>query len=142
MPDALLVLDIDLEIADQHNRAFGADALAAPRELAALHVALHDVDAILLIEGDAGDFVETDDIILADQAALPGRVVHEHLRDSRLAAVSIECHAATVGLRVAGAWQFGGSNARGWPKPGGTEIGAPKTKPLYRPEFRHRGNSW
>ena len=39
-------------------------------ELAGLHVALHDVDAVLLVEGDAGDLVEADDVVLADQPAL------------------------------------------------------------------------
>ena len=50
------------------------------------HVALHDVDAVLLIEGNAGDLVEADHVVLADQTALPAGVVHEHLRDRRLAA--------------------------------------------------------
>ena len=51
--DALLVLDVDVEIAHQHDGPIRADALLATRELAALHVALHDVDAILLVEGNA-----------------------------------------------------------------------------------------
>ena len=55
-------------------------------ELAGLHVALHDVHAVLLVEGDAGDFVEADDVVLADQAALAVGIVDEHARDRRLAA--------------------------------------------------------
>ena len=58
----------------------------AAAELARRHVALHDVHAVLLVEGDAGDFVEADHVVLADQAALAGRIVHEHLGDGRLAA--------------------------------------------------------
>ena len=60
MADALLVLHIDLEIAHQDDGSIGPDALLATRELAALHVALHDVDAVLLIERDARDLIETD----------------------------------------------------------------------------------
>ena len=84
--DALLVLDVDVEVADHDDAAVGADALLAAAELAGLHVALHDVDAVLLVEGDAGDLVEADHVVLADQPALAGRVVHEHAGDGRLAA--------------------------------------------------------
>ena len=67
-------------------RAVCPDGLTAAGELAGLHVALHDVDAVLLVEGDAGDLVEADDVVLGDEAALPGRVVDEHAGDGRLAA--------------------------------------------------------
>jgi len=50
------------------------------------HVAFHDIDSVLLIEGDAGDLVKTDDIVLADETTLSRGVVHEHLGDRRLAA--------------------------------------------------------
>ena len=86
MSDPLLLLDIDVEVADHDDAAVGADVLLAAAELARRHVALHDVDAVLLVEGDAGHLVEADDVVLADQAALAGRVVHEHLGDRRLAA--------------------------------------------------------
>ncbi len=86
MADALLVLDVDLEIAHHDDAAVGADALLAPAELARLHVALHDIDAILLVEGDAGHFVEADHIVLADQPPLAGRHVDEHPGDGALAA--------------------------------------------------------
>ena len=72
MSDPLLLLDIHIEIADHDDAAVGADVLLAAAELARRHVALHDVDAVLLIEGDAGDLVEADDVVLADQAALAG----------------------------------------------------------------------
>jgi hypothetical protein len=78
MADALLVLYIDLEIPDQYDRTVGADALATARELAALHVPLHDVDAVALIERDAGNLVEADHVVLTDQAALAVRHVNEH----------------------------------------------------------------
>ena len=51
--------NVDVEVADHDDAAIGADALLAPAELAGLHVALHDVDAILLVERDAGDLVES-----------------------------------------------------------------------------------
>jgi hypothetical protein len=55
-------------------------------ELTGLHVALHDVHAVLLVEGHAGDLVEADHVVLADQTALTGGVVHEHPCHGRLAA--------------------------------------------------------
>jgi hypothetical protein len=70
MADALLVLHVHLEVAHHHHTAVGANALLATTELAGLHVALHDVHAILLVEGDAGDLIEADHVVLADQAAL------------------------------------------------------------------------
>ena len=51
-----------------------------------LHVALHDVHAVLLVEGNAGNFVEAHHVVLADQPALAVGVVHEHPGDGRLAA--------------------------------------------------------
>ena len=86
MADPLLLLDIDVEVADHDDAAFGADVLLAAAELTRGHVALHDVDAVLLVEGDAGDFIEADDVVLAYQTALAVRIVHEHLGDGRLAA--------------------------------------------------------
>src|SRR5882762_10047770 len=78
MTDALLVLHIDIEIADQDDAAIGADALAPARELATLHVALHNVDAILLIERDARYLIEAHHVVLADESSLPIRHVDEH----------------------------------------------------------------
>ena len=86
MRDALLLLNIDVEVADHDDAAVSADLILAAAELARRHVALHDVHAVLLIEGDAGDLVEADDVVLADQAALASGVVDEHLGDGRLAA--------------------------------------------------------
>ena len=82
----LLLLYIDVEISDHDDAALGADALFAAAELARSHVALHDIDAVLLVEGNPGNLIEADDVILADQAALPARIVHEHLCDCRFAA--------------------------------------------------------
>jgi hypothetical protein len=50
MSDPLLMLNVHVEISQQHDGPFCADALPAAGELAALHVALHDVDAVLLVE--------------------------------------------------------------------------------------------
>ena len=60
----LLVFDIDFKVTHEHQATVCPYAFPAPAEFPGLHVALHDVDAILLIEGDAGDFVEADDIVL------------------------------------------------------------------------------
>jgi hypothetical protein len=83
---ALLLLDIDIEVADHGDAALGADALLAAAELAGGHVALEDVDAVLLIERHAGHLVEADHVVLANQAALAIAVVDEHLGDGGLAA--------------------------------------------------------
>ncbi|EXI72922.1 MAG: hypothetical protein AW07_03058 [Candidatus Accumulibacter sp. SK-11] len=82
---ALLMLHIDLEIADHDDRTVGADALLAARELAGLHVPLHDVHAVLLVEGDAGHLVEAHHVVLAHQASLAIGVVDEHPRHRCLA---------------------------------------------------------
>ena len=49
----LLMLHVHVKISDHDDIAFGADTLPAARELARLHVAFHDVDAVLLVEGNA-----------------------------------------------------------------------------------------
>ena len=84
--DALLLLDVDVEVADHDDPALAADALLAAAEFAGGHVALHDVHAILLVEGDTGYFVEADHVVLADQTALAVGHVDEHLSHGRLAA--------------------------------------------------------
>ena len=86
MTDAQLVSHVDVEVADHDDPALGADRLAAAAELAGLHVALEDVDAVLLVEGDAGDLVEADHVVLGDEAAPAGVHVDEHVGDRRLAA--------------------------------------------------------
>ena len=48
----LLLLNIDVEVPNHHDAAISPDAVFAPTELARCHVALHDVDAVLLVEGD------------------------------------------------------------------------------------------
>jgi hypothetical protein len=84
MAHALLLLDIHIEIADHHYPTVSPDVLLAAAELASGHVALHDIHAVLLIERDAGNLVETDDIVLAHETTLSCGVVHEHLGDRRL----------------------------------------------------------
>ena len=78
--NALLLLDVNVEVADHGHAALRADALLATRELTGLHVALQDVHAVLLIEGDSGDLIETHHVVLAHEAALAVSVVDEHLR--------------------------------------------------------------
>ena len=81
VPDALLVFNVHIEVANQGDAAIGADAFLATAEFAGLHVSLQDVHAIPLIEGDAGHLIEADHIVLADQSALAGCIVDEHLGD-------------------------------------------------------------
>jgi hypothetical protein len=57
MTNSLLVLHVNLEIAYHHHAAIGADAFLSPAEFAGLHVALHNVDTVLLGEGNAGNFI-------------------------------------------------------------------------------------
>src|SRR4051794_6203557 len=86
MPDSLLVLYVDVEVANHHDAAIRANAFLPAAELPRLHVALHDVHAIFLVEGDPGDLVEADDVVLADEPALTAGVVDEHACDRRLTA--------------------------------------------------------
>src|SRR5260370_17707068 len=81
MTNPLLVLHVDFEVANHHDAAIGADALLPAAELAGLHVALHDVHAILLAEGDTGDFIEADHVILANQSALTVGILDKHAPD-------------------------------------------------------------
>ena len=64
MSDSLLVLYVHIEVSYHHHRSLGGDKIFTPAELAGFHVALHDVDAVLLVEGDAGNLVEADDVVL------------------------------------------------------------------------------
>src|SRR5258708_34039522 len=86
MTDPLLMLDIYFKIADHHDAAFGPNTVATTRELARLHVALHDVDTVLLIEGNAGHLIKANDVVLADKPALPIRHIDEHACNRGLAA--------------------------------------------------------
>ncbi|MCY1459264.1 hypothetical protein D9M71_767240 [compost metagenome] len=86
MAYALLVFNIHIEVSDKHHGAIGSNAFLPTAELAGLHVALHDVDPFLSIEGDPADLIKANHIVLAHQAALPTSVVDEHLGDGRLAA--------------------------------------------------------
>ena len=86
MADALLVLNVDVKVAYQDDAAIRADTFLATTELARLHVALHDVHAVLLVEGDAGHLVKADHVVLTDQtSAALGGVLNEHLCHRRLA---------------------------------------------------------
>ena len=73
--DLLLLLDVDIEIADHDDAAFGPDILLATAELARGHIAFHDVDAVLLVEAGPCYFVKVYDVVLTHQTALPVRVV-------------------------------------------------------------------
>ncbi len=66
MPDALLVFDIYIEVANQDDVAVGTDAFLATAEFTELQVSFHDVYAIFLIEGDTRHLIEANHIVLAD----------------------------------------------------------------------------
>ena len=85
MADLLLLLHVNFIVAHQHDRPVGPDVLLASAELPGCHVPLHDVHTVLLVEGDAGDLVEADDVVLGDEPALASCIVDEHLRHARLA---------------------------------------------------------
>src|SRR5262245_13642741 len=70
MANLLLLLDVYIEIADHHHAAFGANVFFPATELPRCHIALHDIDAVLLVEGDARDLIKANDVILADESAL------------------------------------------------------------------------
>src|SRR5262249_19301770 len=70
--DPLLVGHVHLEVADHYNAAVCPDALLAAAELAGLHVPLHYVHAVLLVEGNAAHFIEANHVVLAHQATLAG----------------------------------------------------------------------
>src|SRR5437879_5154565 len=86
MPNPLLVLHVDVKVSDHHNTAISTNTLLAAAELGGLHVALHNVDAIFLVKGDAGDFVEAHDVVLAHKSALACGHVDKHTGDGGLAA--------------------------------------------------------
>jgi len=83
MPDPLLVLNIDLEVTEHDNATFRTNTLFPPAELPTLHITFHDVDAVFLIKTDPGYFIETDDIILADEPTLPIGIIDEHFGNGR-----------------------------------------------------------
>ncbi len=135
MPHSLLVLDIHLEVAHHHYGTIASDTLAAAAELAALHVPLHNVDAVFLVEGYAADLIEADDVILADQPPLPCRVVDEHARDCRFAAA----HQVRIGAHLLEEMALAGAPGT---KFHGVEVAFherrhPQQKHVRRP-FRHR----
>lgn len=58
MADALLMGHVHVEVADHVEAAESANALLAPAELPGFHIALHDIDPVLLVEADPRDLVE------------------------------------------------------------------------------------
>ena len=81
MANPLLVLYVHVEISNHDDAAIGANALLPATELARLHIALHDVHPVLLVEGNTGDFIEADHVVLAYQPALPAGIVDKHSGD-------------------------------------------------------------
>ena len=86
MPDALLMLNINLEISNHYNAAKSTDALFATAKFPRLHVALHYVHAILLIKSHPRNLIKANNIVLAHQTLLAILIVDEHLCDRSFAA--------------------------------------------------------
>jgi hypothetical protein len=63
--NSLLVLHVNVEIPKQDDA--GADAIAAVGEFARLPESFHDVDAVLLVEGDARYLIEADHVVLTSR---------------------------------------------------------------------------
>src|SRR5690242_4378842 len=82
----LLMLDVNVKVTQHDDTALGPDIVFAAAKLTGCHVALHDVDAISLIEGDTAHLVKTNNVVLANETTLAGRVVYEHLCNRSLAA--------------------------------------------------------
>src|SRR5690606_30194433 len=78
--------DINVQVSQHHDAAVCADVVFAPAKLPGGHVPLHDVDAVLLVEGDARHLVEAHHVVLAHQTTLPGGIVDEHFGNSGFAA--------------------------------------------------------
>src|SRR5438876_10512515 len=76
--DTLLVFNINFEVPHHNYTATRPNALSASTELTGLHIAFHDVDPILLVEGYSGYLIEAHHIVLADQAPLSIAVVDKH----------------------------------------------------------------
>ncbi len=85
MTDPLLLLHIDIEIANHHDSARRPNAFLTATELSIRHVALHDVDAVFLIKGDTRDFIKTHYVVLAYQPPLTTSHVDKHLGNGCLA---------------------------------------------------------
>src|SRR6266404_4937126 len=86
MAHPLLLFDIHVQVSHHHKATVSANILFAAAELPGRHVSLHDVDTVLLIEGDARYLIKTDHVVLTHQPSLPSRVVDEHLGYCRLTA--------------------------------------------------------
>src|SRR6266446_3837874 len=79
--NTLLVFYVNFKVSNHNDTATGSDAFSPSAELTRLHVAFHDIDPILLVEGYAGYLVEADNIVPTYQASLTGTVVDEHASD-------------------------------------------------------------
>src|SRR6266568_1142122 len=82
MTNALLMLYVNFKISNHNNTATCSNAFSSSAELSRLHVAFHDVDPTLLVEGYASYLVKTDNVILTHQTSLTGTVVDKHAGDS------------------------------------------------------------
>src|SRR6266571_670861 len=76
--NTLLMFYINFEVSNHNDTATCPNTLSSPAELSGFHIAFHDVDPILLIEGYSGYFIKAYDIILANQASLSIAVVDKH----------------------------------------------------------------
>src|SRR6266851_755735 len=79
--NALLMFYVNFKVSNHNDTAAGSDAFSPSAELTRLHVAFHDIDPILLVEGYAGYLVEANNIVLTHQTSLTGTVVDKHAGD-------------------------------------------------------------
>ena len=73
-------------VADEDHRGLGRDRAVTARERLVREVVLERVDQAALDALVPGEFIEGDDIPVANQADAPGRVVNEELRQRHLTA--------------------------------------------------------
>src|SRR3989454_5023507 len=76
--NTLLVFYINFEVSNHNDTTTCSSTLSSPAELTGFHIAFHDVDPILLIEGYSGYFIKAYNIILANQTSLSITVVDKH----------------------------------------------------------------
>src|SRR6266702_3602849 len=76
--NTLLMCYIHFEVSNHNDTAACSNTFSSPAELSGFHIAFHDVDPILLIEGYSGYFIKAYNIILANQASLSITVVDKH----------------------------------------------------------------
>ena len=74
------------DVADEYHRRISRYRILTASKRTRGHVVLHDLDAVILLERDAGNFVERDDIPVTNQTDRTAPHVVEQVGDRRLTA--------------------------------------------------------